>query len=96
MTLTLRFSTKISKTILALPKKINLTKTLIDGTINGLPFLEHPVNNNVLKLTKAMQKVAGELATVEILRVGDEIETRIPTVAVHPAVLAERGSPHPS
>ena len=67
-------------------------KTVVEGTINGFPFraaLEPPQNRNrshCLRLSKALQKAAGisggagagDTVTVEITRVGEEPECRVP------------------
>ncbi len=62
---------------------------MVEGTINGFPFraaLEPPPNgngNHSLRLSKALQDGVGadvgDTVTVEITRVGEEAECRVPT-----------------
>lgn len=76
---------------LVLPKtvsaKLPVQKTIaLEGSLNGIPFqtsVESDGKGNlVLKVTKAMLGVTGVKvgtdATVEIVRVGDEAESRVP------------------
>jgi hypothetical protein len=90
---TIRFSAKFLRTeadVLALPKTASAKLpshglTNVEGIINGLPFQTALEPNGKashgLRMNKAMQKVAGNGATlaVEITRVGEEPETRMPT-----------------
>jgi hypothetical protein len=77
-----------SGTVLTLPKSASakLLDTTVEGTINGFPFrvaLE-PIGkgSHWLKVNKTMQDAAGadagDTVTVEITRVGDEPEIRVP------------------
>ncbi len=87
---TIRLNAKLEKDYLILPKSAgvkvsNKEKVTIEGIINSLPFRANlePVKGNFrLRLNKSMQKAAersaGENITVEITRIGDEVETRIP------------------
>lgn len=79
MSATIRFKIKISGNIVSFPKKVGHPNAVVDGTINGLPFLKTPIVNYRMKLSKAMEKAGGESATIEILRVGEEIETIVPS-----------------
>ncbi len=83
---TIRFNIKKSGswTLLTLPKNISAKlpshgKTMVEGTINGLPFktalTQGSNGNHTLKMNTAMQ---GD-ALVEITRVGEESETRVPS-----------------
>ncbi len=62
-------------------------QTMVEGTINGFPFraaLEaNSKGSRWLKVTREMRNAAGatagEVATIEITRVGDEMEIREPT-----------------
>ena len=88
---TIRFNTKLSENLLVLPKSVNAklpsqNKTMIEGTINNSPFRaalgSNGHGNHSLKVGKAMrdamQITEGEKVSVEITRVGDEPETRVP------------------
>lgn len=87
----LTFTTKLSRNFLTLPKsaaaKLPLSGTvMIEGTINYLPFraVLVPGGKGIyrLKVSKAMReavRIAPEEAVrMEITRVGDEPETRVP------------------
>jgi hypothetical protein len=71
---------------LAIQKNAVKDATTIEGTINGLPFQATTSRGSEgdlsLKVTKDMhdmaRMVAGELVAVEITRIGEEIETRVP------------------
>jgi hypothetical protein len=80
-----------SWTLLTLPKNASAKlpsrgMTMVEGTINGFPFraaLEpNGEGSHWLRLNKAMQDAAGadagDTATVEITRAGEEPETRVP------------------
>lgn len=82
-----------SWTLLALPRNASAKlpsrdMTMAEGTINGFAFrapLEPPPNgkaSHALRLSKALQDAAGaengDTVTVEITRVGDEPECRVP------------------
>jgi Domain of unknown function (DUF1905)/Bacteriocin-protection, YdeI or OmpD-Associated len=80
-----------SWTIVSLPKNASAklpsrAMTMVEGTINGFPFradLEPDgKGSHKLKVTKAMRDAAGadagDTVTVEITRVGEEPETRVP------------------
>ena len=87
---TIRFSAAIGpQGLLALPAtahaKLPLEKTAIEGTINSFPFkaaLEADGKSGAIKISKAMNDAAklGSLETVavEITRIGDEPEIRVP------------------
>ncbi len=88
---TIRFSAELSGASVVIPKtassKLPSGKTTIEGVINSLPFQSAAIQpdskgNQMLKLTPAMQKAAerdgGKTVTIEITRVGDEPETRVP------------------
>ncbi len=91
---TISFNTRLlapkanSFTVLALPKKAKLPpgKIMVEGIINSFPFraaLEpDDKGNHHLKITKAMGDAleikAGDTVAVEITRVGDEPEIRVP------------------
>ena len=88
---TIRFNTKLSEGILTFPKNASLklptqSKTMIEGTINNLPF-RAPVNqdnrgSHYVRVNKAMKKDLGIIdsnkVSTEITRVGVESETRVP------------------
>ena len=98
---TIRFSAKLlrpesteeigSSTLLTLPRNAS-TKlpsrglTMVEGTINAIPFraaLEpNGKGSHRLKVSKAMCHAAGadagDAVTVEITRAGEETETRVP------------------
>jgi hypothetical protein len=62
--------------ILSLPKSVNAKKA--EGAINGLPFRAN-LQKNMLKINKAMYDFLGtDEVAVEITRVGEEAEIRIP------------------
>ena len=71
---------------------------MVEGTINGFPFraaLEpHGKGGHSLKVNKALQEAAGadagETVTVEITRVGDEPELRVPLDLRHALSAAPR------
>ena len=78
-------------TLLTLPKSASAKlpspdSTIVEGTINGFPFraaLEPNGNaSHWLRVSKALQDAAGadvgDTATVEITRVGEEPELRVP------------------
>ena len=80
-----------SWTLLTLPRNASAklpsrVMTMIEGTINGFPFraaLEpNDEESHSLKVNKALQDAAGadvgDTATVEITRVGEEPEIRVP------------------
>jgi len=80
-----------SWTILTLPKNASAKlpsrgMTMVEGTINSTPFraaLEpNGKGSHRLRVNKAMQDAAGadagDMLTVEITRVGEESETRVP------------------
>ena len=82
-----------SWSLLTLPKSASAKlplhdTTTVEGTINGFAFrttLEPPANGNgshALRLSKALQEAAGaeigEMVTVEITRIGEEPECRVP------------------
>src|SRR5579859_8205313 len=76
---------------LVLPKnasaKLPSRRTTVEATINGFPFrssLErNSKGNHYLQVNEAMRKAAdadiGDKVTMEITRVEDEPETRVPT-----------------
>jgi hypothetical protein len=89
---TIRFTAKLLPgAILALPKTASAKlpsrgAPIVEGTINGFPF-RRPLEPNgegshALKVNKAMQAAAGadvgEAVAVEITRIGDESEIRMP------------------
>ena len=89
---TIRFKARLSKDFLSLPKsasvKLQLKGNLIiEGVINSIPFkgaLKIKRGGDYqLKVGKAMFKAIsadiGDIVPVEITRVGDEKETRVPT-----------------
>jgi len=90
---TIRFSAKlVREEFVTLPGEASeafpsVGAAMIEGTINGFPFriaLESSgKGNHRLKVNQAMRNAAGASAgdtvTIEILRVADEPETRIPT-----------------
>lgn len=82
-------STKKTVALLTLPKNANAKfpskgVAMIEGTINGFPFraaLEpNGKGGHWLRVSKALQNAAGAVDTVavEITRVGEEPETRVP------------------
>lgn len=93
---TIRFRAKLLPTLLTLPKKASLSaqagtklptkgKTMIEGTINTIPFraaLTPDKRSHSLKVNKAMREIinadTGDTVKVEITRVADEPETRVP------------------
>jgi hypothetical protein len=95
-----------SLTVVPLPKSASeelptRDTTMVEGTINGFPFraaLEPDGNQgHWLRLSKALQAAAGaevgDTVTVEITRVGEEPECRVPAdlrqaLEAAPAVLA--------
>jgi len=90
--LTIRFNTTLGQSFLVLPKSTNAKlpsrgKTMIEGTINCMPFraaLEPDgKGSHQLKVSKAMREAlgigaVGDMVTLEIARVDDEPETRVP------------------
>lgn len=81
-----------SGALLALPRNASARlpsgdTTMIEGTINGFPFRAALAPNgdggHWLKVSKALQDAAGadvgDTVTVEITRVGDETECRVPS-----------------
>lgn len=89
---TIRFSGKVSGLHINLPQAVG-TKfppkgvTTVEGIINSFPFQTATIEvdtkgNHVFKLTKAMHTAvnrdAEEIVTVEITRIADETETRVP------------------
>jgi len=85
------FKARLSDASLAFPKSANAKlhgqdATIVEGMIECLPFRAHLQHdgqgNHSLKASKAMQeaiKIAdGNMVTVEITRVGDEPEIRVP------------------
>jgi hypothetical protein len=90
--LTIRFSAKLSPTFLTLPRnasaKLPSRGTLtVEGTINYYPFRAvlkpDGKGSHQLKISKAMCDVmdiaAGDTIAVEVTRVGEEPETRVPS-----------------
>ena len=98
---TIRFNAKLfrpkakekigSGTLLTLPKNASAKLpsrgiTMIEGTINGLPFRANLTSDNKgnrwLKITESMYSISDidteETVTMEITRIGEEIETRVP------------------
>jgi hypothetical protein len=85
---TIRFSARLEGFLLTLPKgasaKLPASKTMVEATINGFPFRAalDGKGSHGLKVNQAMLDAAGAAAgdtvTVEITRVGDEPETRMP------------------
>lgn len=57
------------------------TKTMVEGTIDGFPF-RAPLESGGISISAALQNAigahAGEQVVVEITRVGDEPEVRVP------------------
>jgi hypothetical protein len=85
---TIRFSAKLEKARLTLPKaasaKLPAGRTMIEATINGFPF-RAPLEgkgSHCLKVNEVMldaaDAAAGDTVTVEIIRVGDEPAARVP------------------
>jgi len=91
---TIFFKSRLSKaggaTFLELPKSANARlklkdTTMVEGIINFFPF-RAPLKNHRLKLSKAIVNAASiqaddetkDIATVEITRVGEEPEVRVP------------------
>ncbi len=102
---TIRFTTKIVGVNAPIPKsaaaKLPKDKTVVEGVLNSFPFQAAVVQsdnkgNQVLKLTPAMQKAAtrdgGETVTIEITRVGDESETRVPAELTKALAAAPKAS----
>lgn len=94
---TIRFRAKLDEALLTLPKsasaKLPAGRTMIEATINGFPFraaLEGK-GRHCLKVNKIMLDAAGaaagDMVTVEIIRVGDEPVARVPT-DLHQALAA--------
>lgn len=79
MPASLRFKTKVKKGVLILPKKAKVLNDKIDGTVNGLPFIDGNIKNRSFKLTNIMQKFADDEVTIEILRIKNEEEIRVPS-----------------
>ncbi len=88
---TIRFDAKISMGKLAVPKNINSKlqigiKSKVEGILNGLPFQSALGSDSkgmsFIPLSEAMQSAAardgGDVVMVEITRLGDEVETRVP------------------
>lgn len=89
---TIRFNTTLLKTHITLPKSASAKLpsrgvVMVEGTINSMPFRARLIpddkGSHRMKITEAMRLVFGaktlDTVTVEITRVGDEPETRIPT-----------------
>lgn len=88
----IRFSTALHGSLLKLSKSASAQfsspgATMVEGVINNLPFrAEFEAGSKgiySLKLSKAMQTAVGvgegDVVTVEITRIGEEPETRVPT-----------------
>ena len=94
---TIRFNTKLIKlegnkpwAFITLPKSLSVklllqNKTMIEGTINNLPFrkiLELKGKTCHIKISTAMLDIietkAGDTVSIEITRIGNELETRLP------------------
>jgi hypothetical protein len=86
---TIRFSATLSRTGITLLKSASLklprNKTIVEGMINYLPFrgaLVPKGGSYALKVSNAMRKAVGlkigDTTTIEITRVGDEQEVRVP------------------
>lgn len=88
---TIRFNTTVLGSIISLPKNVSAklpekNKTTIEGVISGIPFQAAIATNkeglHQVTLTPTMEKILKKdpstNITVEITRVGDEQETRIP------------------
>ncbi|MEI8062032.1 MAG: YdeI/OmpD-associated family protein [bacterium] len=81
MKTTIRFKAVLTKGFIHLPKSVKLTVGNVEGIINSLPFRTTLDSKNSIKLNRSMQNVAkiGETVTIEITKIDDEIETRVPT-----------------
>ena len=100
---TIRFSAKLEKSVLTLPKAASRKlgskgATTIEATINGFPF-RAPLEpdgkgSHQLKVSPILLDAAGaepgDTATVEIIRVGDEPAARLPA-DLRAAIAARRG-----
>ena len=87
---TIRFSAKLSQNLLTLPKgasaKLPQGKTMVEGIINYIPFraalAPDSKGSHSLKMSKAMQDAVGagdgDIVPMEITRVAEEPETRVP------------------
>jgi len=88
---TIRFKAKLAQGTLTLPKSANAKlpsqgKTMVEGIINYIPFratlTPDSKGSHSLKMSKAMQDALdthdGDMATVEITRIGEEPELRVP------------------
>lgn len=88
---TIPFTAKLSETNLPLPKNVILKlpkekRIIVEGIINSFPFratIETKVKEQFLKISKptltAINASTGDKIKVEITRVEDESETRMPT-----------------
>lgn len=89
---TIRLDAKLFRTLLTLPKSASAklplrNTTMIEGTINCIPFRAALGSNgkggHQFKMSKAMRGAVGanigDTATVEITRIADEPETRMPS-----------------
>lgn len=87
----LKTGPKIGPVVVALPKnvssKIQLAgSTIVEGVLNSLPFqtkLEQNYKGEYfIQVNKSMQNAASKVlekkVTIEIMRIGDEAETRVP------------------
>ena len=83
-TATFRFSANLGEDgLVALPKDAPevLTGTMVEGTVQGFPFRAR-VEGNRIELSKSQQSAAGlkggDTAAIEITRIGNEAEVRVP------------------
>jgi hypothetical protein len=81
---TIRFEAKLAKsgsaTLLPLPKSVD--GKVVEGTANGFPFRAPHESGNLrisAALLKAIGASAGDTVPVELTRIGDEPEVKVPT-----------------
>ncbi len=89
---TIRFEANVPKAdagsgaVLKLPKRVSARlpsqgATMVEGVINHFPF-RAPIEHGAISISDAIRTVAraeiGDTVTVEITRVGEEPETRVP------------------
>lgn len=85
---TIRFSAKVSNGTVTLPKSAKISNAKIEGTVDAFP-IQTDIKSGVLKVGKTKDDVV----TIEIVRVGDEPEARLPkefqkALKVNPEALA--------
>lgn len=78
---TVRFSAKLQNSAVTLPKGANLPQGQVEGIINTYPFRAN-IEKDRLTISEALRQAAaaqpGDEVAIEITRVGDEPEVRIP------------------